>query len=579
MADHREGQEHRDDAGDDAAALELAPQRRFLFALQRREPLPLGRDRRLGISDDFGIELGAPLRQHVLGLGEAPARRQQVIAVLVVAFPIGCVALQAPAHNQEIAMLRDQLGEARPMREQRLVGQAQRHAGVDAVGDHQPPRHQAVGHVDLTRIGQRGAPHRARGRGAGDLVDLDQRQQQRRQRRGQIGRQAFDQRFGMSRDRALEAAQRLIAAIGQQVAAAGQHVAAVELVEHEREQRQRCRVARGSFADHRGEADPGVAVDLERQSRHFGGAGDDLLDLGGAGRGEMILPQSLRQRRDLRHLHQPVEEIAAHGGDDPDQPAAGQFRQPRVERAQRLGGKGGGGEQHLHLVEHQQQAALAHALGRRVRILGRRAGEGEAHRHHGELAAAAQLRRDFRFAIADRRQFRQRALAQQRRGEAREWVGRQVGRADHDLAPGRHPGHDARRHHVGQQPGPHQRRFAGAAGAKHQDEGGTRRGAGAGAAHQRLGDLAFGALTAEKHGGVLTVERLQAEIRRARPPLDPRAAHRRRGARALRRQAPAQQFAEMLLQLRFELVERLKPVERRLEAAVGRLEIVLPEGL
>ena len=237
-----EEQQHRDNSRDPPAAPELGAQRLLPGALDGGLALLLGGDRGLRIGDDLRIEVVAPQCQRLLGLGQAAARRQEKIAVPVMTLP-GCrLGLQPPAHQQEVAVLLDQRGKPRPVAEQGLMRQTQRLPRPAVIGHGEARRHQAIGQLPLRGVDQRGAPNRAGGGGRRrlrlSLVHLHERQQERRERCQQLRREPLDQLVRMPRDGALETAELAIAAIGEDISAARRDVAAVELVEHEGQQRQ-----------------------------------------------------------------------------------------------------------------------------------------------------------------------------------------------------------------------------------------------------------------------------------------------------------------------------------------------------
>ncbi len=162
----------------------------------------------------------------------------------------------------------------------------------------------------------------------------------------------------MTGDRAFEFTKLPVAFIGEQVVVLGLDVQPVELIEHERQQRQRRRVARRCIADHRVERDAALVIDLELQTGYFGGALDDLFDFRRAWRCQQGLPEPCRQLVEPRHVDHAVIEIAAQRGDDPDQAGFRQFGKQQVERITRLDRERSRGQQHFELVEHEDQTAL-----------------------------------------------------------------------------------------------------------------------------------------------------------------------------------------------------------------------------
>ena len=69
-----------------------------------------------------------------------------------VALPVGRLGLQAPAHDEEFAVLLDQRRQARPVDEQSFVGELDGGGISHAVGDGQPFRHQPLGEPPLALI-------------------------------------------------------------------------------------------------------------------------------------------------------------------------------------------------------------------------------------------------------------------------------------------------------------------------------------------------------------------------------------------------------------------------------------------
>ena len=239
----REQQQHRHHRGDAPAALQLAQELSFLRLLRGGEAGAVGGDRGLGIGNDLGTKVGATPGQDILGFGKTSARRQQEVVVAVVAFPTRCVGLELAAHDQKVAVLGGQPGETRPMPEQGFMGEPQGLTSLAVVGDDEPRRDQAVRDVALG-FGQCRALHGPGGCRSLRLVDLDERQEERRERGFEVGGELLDETFGALGDHPFQTAELPIAAIGQDAAATGFDVAAIE-PRRERRTRAAARPGRG----------------------------------------------------------------------------------------------------------------------------------------------------------------------------------------------------------------------------------------------------------------------------------------------------------------------------------------------
>ena len=109
----------------------------------------------------------------------------------VVAFPTRCVGLESAAHDQEVAVLGGQPGKTRPMPEQGFMGESQGLASLAVVGHNR--RAQPSG--PRRHAGAQPVPRAAR---FGRLpflcpVDLDKRQQERRESGFEVRRELLNQ--------------------------------------------------------------------------------------------------------------------------------------------------------------------------------------------------------------------------------------------------------------------------------------------------------------------------------------------------------------------------------------------------
>ena len=166
------------------------------------------------------------------------------------------------------------------------------------------------------------------------LAALDRHQlaQQRHQLALHRLRLGLEHLFGAVADRPFEPAQFAIGGEGQTARLAAP---LPQLVEQERKERQRAAVAHGGLADRLVEAVPAGGIVLEAQPRFERRLADDLADLRFVRRHQQIARFTGRQRDQPRHRLKPVEEVAAHRRDDPDEAA---FRE-RVERGDEGGSR------------------------------------------------------------------------------------------------------------------------------------------------------------------------------------------------------------------------------------------------
>ena len=290
------------------------------------------------------------------------------------------------------------------------------------------------------------------------------------------GRRKFGRHLlGAFGDGALKPAERVVARVGQNVFAAPSRVA-VELVEREREQRQHARRRSGVLGERRVETDAGARMDLEAQARRRRRLADDLRLLGERRRREIEAPVALGERDQLRHFGRQRPEIGAQRRDHPNMARTRETAQQGDERAPRLGGDRRDREQLLELVDHQDQ--FRGLVGEDSPLFAQRLGQASerAAEHIARVAIGfAQMRGKGGGVLARREQFRQAEpvaarLFGERLRQPKERIGPADPRAHRRAADERGAADPLRLHQTRDDGGLDQRRLAGTAGARNQEE-------------------------------------------------------------------------------------------------------------
>ena len=334
-------------------ALGMGALRRPLLLLRGPGGLDQGRH--------VGRYVGRPRLREVERLGEGAAGRQQEVGEAVFLQPAMRRLLDPAAHPQRIAVGGDEALRPRPSVDQGLVRDAQPGRAIMVLG-HQ----QALGHEGVQQpVGPWDRPGpRAAARPAGDGAvagHVDQDRQDGRQRRRGLGVEPGQRRLGPALDDAPQAAEGVVGRDGEDV---GLRIARPEqFVERELQQRQGAR-HRGRL--HQFVVEPAaVRPRVEAQARRLRGPGDDLADLGGGGRQEVVEYAALAQADQRRRGLEQRIEVAAQRRHDP---GGGAFDEGRHRAGEPLDILRRSGERLLELVDHQQEAALdrtVEALARR----------------------------------------------------------------------------------------------------------------------------------------------------------------------------------------------------------------------
>ena len=142
-------------------------------------------------------------------------------------------------------------------------------------------------------------------------------------------------------------------------------------------------------------------------------------------------------------------EIAAQRGNHPDDAALCELGQEEIERTAHVIGEFRGSEQAFQLVEYQHQPALSDHPRRGLLVFRRGALQRHTQRHRGQCRIGAELGNKLRLQVADGGKLRQGGRAQQRPGKPDKRVGRQFGRLNDQVSPGRDAADDAGCYEIG----------------------------------------------------------------------------------------------------------------------------------
>ena len=317
-------------------------------------------------------------------------------------------------------------------------------------------------------------PHRARGGTVLARPHGHKRAQHAREGGLRVGGQAGTDLVRVACDRTLELAELVVAREGQDAAALFLDVLAVELIEGEFEQRQGAGLAGRRLLQYHVETLAAFSVLLEAEPGRGRRLPDHLLDLRRVGLGQEIAALVGGKTHQLRQLGGAVVEVAAHHADHPHGPALRQCGNEGQEALARVLVEGGEGEDLLHLVDDEDEAAFGAgifaAFGRALEA--RHDGD---RRLPGDLAHELAHLLDAETALEKLGQGLR--LAGQRADEAADEIALGLARPEDAVPPHADPAHDARRHQLGQDTRAHERGLAAPAHAQDEHESGARGGA------------------------------------------------------------------------------------------------------
>ena len=251
--------------------------------------------------------------EKIFRLDQGQALRQQQGVILRLALPGGGRGLHPGAALDIVAVEGDLIGGARPMGDQRFMGEADHFAL-----DHQQPGVRQGGDQGFCRCGpaQFGAGH---GAGGGLAMAALAHRHQLAQQGGEgglkIGGEAGKDRLRLPGQRAFKTAQPLVGRETQQALGAS---FLPQLVEQEGQQRQGARRGGCGGPNRLVQGFAGFGAGLEAQPRFKRGQADDLADLAIAGRQQQEARFPAAQRGQARAFGQGIEEIRPHGGHHED---------------------------------------------------------------------------------------------------------------------------------------------------------------------------------------------------------------------------------------------------------------------